>query len=67
MRDILLTNEVARTLGVAPDTVRLWERRGLLPAAKTAAGVRLFSKADVEAFARSRKASADLAVERDGA
>ena len=36
--------ELARLAGVSPDTVRYYERRGLLPAvARSAAGYRLFS------------------------
>jgi excisionase family DNA binding protein len=52
----LLTAEVARILGVSSDTVRLWERAGRLSALKTASGVRLFAKHDVEQFARERGA-----------
>jgi excisionase family DNA binding protein len=51
----LLTNEVARLLSVSPDTVRLWERVGRLPAHKTEGGVRLFDRQTVERFALERK------------
>jgi DNA-binding transcriptional regulator YiaG len=34
----LLTNDVARILDVSPQTVRLWERQGRLPALKTERG-----------------------------
>jgi DNA-binding transcriptional MerR regulator len=54
----LLTSDVARELGVTPETVRLWERRGVLPALKTASGVRLFARHDVERLARERLESA---------
>jgi excisionase family DNA binding protein len=50
----LLTSEVARELKVAPDTVRRLERLGKLPALKTAQGVRLFDRRDVERLARER-------------
>jgi excisionase family DNA binding protein len=47
MGDIMLTAEVARFLGKSSETVRLYERRGKLPAMRTAGGVRLFNRADV--------------------
>jgi excisionase family DNA binding protein len=47
MGDIMLTAEVARFLGKSSETVRLYERRGKLPAMRTAGGVRLFKRADV--------------------
>jgi excisionase family DNA binding protein len=53
---LLLTNEVARILDVSPDTVRLWERVGRLPALKTPGGVRLFAQRDVEQLALERSA-----------
>ena len=52
----LLTSEVARINAVAPETVRLWERSGRLRAVKTAGGVRLFDRRDVERLAREREA-----------
>lgn len=51
----LLTSEVARLLNVSSDTVRLWERRGQLSATRTDHGVRLFSRAQVIAFAAKRE------------
>jgi excisionase family DNA binding protein len=51
----LLTNEAARILDVTPETVRHWERVGRLPAIKTARGVRLFFRGDVERLARERE------------
>lgn len=50
----LLTSEAARVLGVSPETIRLWERKGLLPAVKTDHGVRLFALDDVSALKRER-------------
>ena len=52
----LLTSEVARILGVSPETVRLWEGLGRLKATKTEKGVRLFERHEVERFARERRA-----------
>jgi excisionase family DNA binding protein len=51
----LLTSEVARLLNVSPETVRIWERLGKLPALKTSRGVRLFDRRDVERLARERR------------
>ena len=52
--DLLLTGEAARVLDVSADTIRLWERTGRLPAVKTARGVRLFDRRDIERLARER-------------
>ena len=52
--DLVLSGEAARILNVSVDTVRLWERLGRLPALKTATGVRLFDRRDVERLARAR-------------
>jgi DNA-binding transcriptional MerR regulator len=51
----LLTSEVARELGVTPETVRTWERRGVLPAKRTVSGVRLFARGDVDRLIRRRR------------
>ena len=51
----LLTSEAARILGVAPQTLRLWEKLGHVKALKTAAGVRLFDPRDIERLARQRE------------
>ena len=50
----LLTNDAARLLNVSPQTIRVWERAGRLAAVKTAGGVRLFDRRDVERLARER-------------
>ena len=56
----LTAGDVARVLGVTPATVRLMHRTGRLTAAEeTAGGIRLFHRADVEAFARNRPARRD--------
>lgn len=51
----LLTGQVAQILDVSPETVRLWERLGRLPALKTERGVRLFDRRDVERLAGERE------------
>ena len=52
--DPVLTTEAARILKVSPETIRHWERIGILPALKTERGVRLFDRRDVERLARER-------------
>jgi DNA-binding transcriptional MerR regulator len=54
--ELLLTNHAARILEVSPQTIRAWERAGRLKALKTASGVRLFARTDVEALAKDRRA-----------
>jgi excisionase family DNA binding protein len=51
---LLLTGDVARILAVSAETVRFWHRIGRLPALKTARGVRLFNRGDVDRLARER-------------
>jgi hypothetical protein len=50
----LLTNEAARLIGVAPQTIRVWERNGQLPADRTASGVRLFRRETCEQVKQQR-------------
>jgi excisionase family DNA binding protein len=52
--EFLFTTQVAQILKVSAETVRAWERRGRLPAIRTAIGVRLFSREDVERLALER-------------
>jgi DNA-binding transcriptional MerR regulator len=55
-------SDVARLCNVADVTVRWWEREGLIrPPARTAAGRRIFTRADVEEIQRAR---ADRAAAR---
>jgi excisionase family DNA binding protein len=58
----LLTNEVALLLRISPATVRVWERMGKLRALKTAGGVRLFERRDVEELAREHAARRALSA-----
>lgn len=53
---VLLTNDVARFLKASAESVRKWERLGLLPALRTEQGVRIFRREDVARFARERDA-----------
>lgn len=55
----LLIGEVAKLAGVKPDTVRFYERTGLLPrATRTAAGYRLYDDATAGQLRFIRKAQA---------
>ncbi len=46
---------VARSLGVASETIRAWERRKLIsPPIRTASGKRLFTSEDVEAMRQAQ-------------
>jgi MerR family transcriptional regulator/heat shock protein HspR len=44
----------ARAVGVAPDTLRDYERRGIVAPVRDSSGRRLFSEADIEAARRHR-------------
>lgn len=57
--DYLLTSEVSRILGVSAQTVRVWERRGVLRAVKTAGSIHLFDRADVARLVAERDAERD--------
>lgn len=49
MAQLMQVRQVARTLGVHENTVRRWEKRGLLHAVRLPSGVRRFRPDDVEA------------------
>ena len=51
-----MSSEVARELGVAKETVLLWERTGKLLAIKATNGFRFFSRAEVERMKHEREA-----------
>ncbi|MDP9357434.1 MAG: helix-turn-helix domain-containing protein [Chloroflexota bacterium] len=55
MQQLLSAADAARLLGVVPATVRQMERSGRLPAERTAGGMRLFRRADVERLAAERE------------
>lgn len=53
MADLMQVRQTARALGVAENTVRRWEERGLLKAVRLPGSrVRRFRPADVEALRR---------------
>jgi DNA-binding transcriptional MerR regulator len=53
----LLTGEAAKIAEVSPETIRLWERNGLLKARRTAGGTRIFSRTDVIRVTQERAKS----------
>jgi excisionase family DNA binding protein len=57
METFFTTLDVAKILQVSPDTVRQWERRGKLAATRTAGGMRLFRRDDIEMLASQRRTS----------
>jgi len=46
----LSVSDVAKKLGISIDTVRRWEKQGILPAERTNGSHRAFKAADIEAF-----------------
>lgn len=54
MSAILATADVARILNVTCASVRAYERKGQLRADRTAGGIRLFKRSEVERFRRER-------------
>lgn len=54
MDTYLSVADAARLLGVVPATVRQMERDGRLPAQRTAGGMRLFRREDVERVVAER-------------
>jgi excisionase family DNA binding protein len=57
--DPVLVSEAARLLNKSIATVRKWEACGRLRASRTAGGVRVFSRADVERLRDSLDQSQD--------
>jgi excisionase family DNA binding protein len=51
----ILTRDVAQLLQVSEATVRLWADAGRLQVVRTARGVRLFDREQVEQLARERE------------
>jgi MerR family transcriptional regulator/heat shock protein HspR len=49
---VFMIGVAARLAGMHPQTLRMWERRGLLSPSRTARNTRLYSEADVELLRR---------------
>jgi len=59
-RELIESGPVARELGVAVETLRLWEKTGkIAPPLRTVGGRRLFTREDVEAIRQARKVAAE--------
>jgi DNA-binding transcriptional MerR regulator len=50
----LQTTAAAKLAGRSAETIRLWERTGILPAVRTSSGQRLFRASDVLAAVKTR-------------
>jgi excisionase family DNA binding protein len=56
---LLTTSQVARMIEMSQESVRVYNRSGLLPATRTAGGIRLFKREDVERFRTERQKKLD--------
>ena len=56
----LTTSEAAKILNLSPDSIRRFEREGILPAIKVGDGNRLFAEADVDRLRLQREESQTL-------
>jgi DNA-binding transcriptional MerR regulator len=43
---LYLTNDLAREAGVSPETIRVWQRKGILNPRRTPSGARIYNEAD---------------------
>jgi len=55
MTDDLTAADVAKLAEVTPATARAWADKGWLTVRRTASGIRLFSRTDVENWIRGRR------------
>ena len=58
---LLTSQDAARLAGVSAATVRTWEKTGKLPAVRTAGGIRLFTREDVNRVIAQRTERASCA------
>lgn len=65
-RPIHRIGDVARRLGLSPSVLRLWERQGLISPARTPAGYRLYSEADIDVLDRVQRMRAVERVNAPG-
>ena len=59
---LLTVTEVARLLDLSSDSIRRFEREGILPAIRVGKGHRLFSQSDVERLRVHRKKKSNQQV-----
>ena len=57
LSEFCATSEAATIIGCTPANIRALERAGKLQAEKTAKGMRLFKRSEVEAYAKERAES----------
>lgn len=65
-RPLYMIGVVASMLKVHPQTLRVWERKGLLSPSRTDGRTRLYSEEDVEELARLLRLTRDLGVNLAG-
>ncbi len=65
-RPLYMIGVVAEMLAVHPQTLRLWERKGLLRPSRTEGRTRMYSAEDVEELARLVRLTRDLGVNLAG-
>lgn len=65
-KPLFMIGVVASMLKVHPQTLRLWERKGLLHPSRTEGRTRLYSEEDVEELARLLRLTRDLGVNLAG-
>lgn len=51
MRTLLTTSEAAKRLGICPDTMRKWEKQGVITSVRTLGNHRRYQEHDVQRLA----------------
>jgi len=63
---LLTTADAARIVGVSSETIRSWENEGKLSAVRTASGIRLFARDEIERAALRYRAMTETRSARAG-
>jgi len=58
---LLTSGDAARVAGVSVDSIRNWADNGRLPSIRTAGGVRLFTRQDLERVVQERNTPGEAA------
>jgi DNA-binding transcriptional MerR regulator len=53
--ELMAVADAARVIGVTPAMIRIYANTGKIPFQRTAGGMRLFARGDVERFSRERQ------------
>lgn len=61
---MLKTSDVAREIGISPNTVREYVRRGWLNCSVTPTGMRLFDEGDVSSFKKNHMSKGVVGIEK---